>query len=360
MPKPRKPENKGLPARWQHAHGAYYYRVPPGLEPLWNGKKRYRLGSTLHEAYKEYAERVGELGKVNTIGQLLDRYGLEVVPAKAPTTQTFNRIAIRRLRAVFGHMPILPFPPRLVYEYVDKRKKTIKGVVSKALTAAHREMEVFSHAYTKAVQWGLIDRHPFKDQVRLDGDLALRPRTRHVEDWEIVECLTLSCQRKKGSVKMIQAYIRLKLLAPMARSDMLRLRLDDHLRDDGIHVTRHKTANSTGKRTIYEYAKVPERKDAVEAAKAVRPALSPFLFCNKFGKGYIDETTGEAHGFDSMWQRFMDRVIAETKVTERFTEHDLRAKAGSDADSLEKARALLQHADTQTTQRFYRRKPERV
>jgi hypothetical protein len=56
----------------------------------------------------------------------------------------------------------------------------------------------------------------------------------------------------------------------------------------------------------------------------------------------------------------MDRVLAETKVQERFTEHDLRAKEGSDAASLEKSRALLQHADARTTARVYRRKPERV
>lgn len=61
-----------------------------------------------------------------------------------------------------------------------------------------------------------------------------------------------------------------------------------------------------------------------------------------------------------MWQRFVDRVLHETNVKERFTEHDLRAKVGSDAESLEKARALLQHADARTTQRIYRRKPERV
>jgi hypothetical protein len=39
---------------------------------------------------------------------------------------------------------------------------------------------------------------------------------------------------------------------------------------------------------------------------------------------------------------------------------DLRAKVASDAASLEKARALLQHADARTTARVYRRKPERV
>ena len=61
-----------------------------------------------------------------------------------------------------------------------------------------------------------------------------------------------------------------------------------------------------------------------------------------------------------MWQRFMDRVLTETAVVERFTEHDLRAKVGSDAESLERARVLLQHADTRTTLRVYRRKPERA
>ena len=88
--------------------------------------------------------------------------------------------------------------------------------------------------------------------------------------------------------------------------------------------------------------------------------MSAFLFCNKFGKGYIDEETGESHGWDSMWQRFMDRVLNETKITVRFTEHDLRAKCASDATTLEHARALLSHADPRTTDAIYRRKPEHV
>ena len=53
-------------------------------------------------------------------------------------------------------------------------------------------------------------------------------------------------------------------------------------------------------------------------------------------------------------------MLAETKVTERFTEHDLRAKCASDAEFLEHARALLSHADVRTTKAIYRRKPERV
>ena len=130
------------------------------------------------------------------------------------------------------------------------------------------------------------------------------------------------------------------------------------MQEDGIHIQRHKTAGTTGKRTINEWT--PELRAAMELAKSVRPALSPFLFANRKGQPYIEETTGEAHGWDSMWQRFMDRVLAETKVKARFTEHDLRAKCASDAESLEHARALLSHADARTTQAIYRRKPERV
>lgn len=360
----RRPENKGLPARWQWHNGAYYYRVPPGLEAAWNGKKRFRLGKALHEAFATYAQRIGAVGTAKTVNDLFDRYSLEVTPSKPAGRRPNEYRAIVRLRAVFGAMPLNAIKPAHIYGYVSRRKKKVKRdgieVEVPALTSGHREIEVLSHAFTKAVQWGDIDRHPFKDQVRLDGDLALKPRTRYVEDWEILECLSLPSRRKKGSVLMIQAYMRLKLLTGLARSDLLRLRAGEHLRDDGIHVTRHKTKDSTGKKTIYAYDNVPERKLAVEDAIKSRPCLSPFLFCNKRGEGYINEETEECHGWDSMWSRFMDRVLKETSVKERFTEHDLRAKVGSDAESLEKARALLQHADTRTTQRIYRRKAERV
>lgn len=213
-----------------------------------------------------------------------------------------------------------------------------------------------SHAFTKAVEWGYIDRHPFKGEVRLQGE---KPRNRYVEDWELVECLSLDSKRERGSVLMIQAYIRLKLLTGLGRGDLLRLKLSDCHTEDGIHVTPTKTEYSTGKRVIFE--STPELRAAVEEAKAVRPVhLAPWLFCTRKGEYYVNETKGTASGWDSMWQRFMERVMNETNVKERFTEHDMRAKCASDADTLEHARALLAHADSQVTHRIYRRQPMRV
>jgi integrase len=357
MPRPRSAHNKHLPRGWRHYHGAYFYSVPKGLEALWDGKKQFRLGATLPEAYKVWAERVGR-SEAKTVADLLDSYAAEVVPLKAAKSRTENVRHIAKLRTVLGKLRLDEVTPQLVYKYVRARstKKTNeKGRLVGGKTAAHREVEVLSHAFTKAVEWGDIARHPFLGQVRLEGE---KPRTRYVDDWEVVECLALASRRKKGSVLAIQAYMRVKLLTGMRRGDLLRLRVTD-CRDDGVHVQPHKTQNTTGKAVIYEWS--DELRAAVDMAKASRPVhIAPWLFCNRDGACYVDDATGEAHGWDSMWGRFMDRVLKESKVVERFTEHDLRAKCASDAETLEHARALLAHADSRTTDRIYRRKAERV
>lgn len=363
MPKSRNLKNQGLPPRWTFQHGAYYYQVPRGQESNWDNKKFFRLGNTLSHAYKVWAERMMEHSeKPSLIGDMLDRYALEIIPKKASATQNRELRDIKMLKLVFNKMPINKFEPSHAYEYVDKRSKQTITMVGKRQvkhggpSAARHELGTLSHAFTHAIRWGCIKRHPFKGQLELE---CLPPRTRYIEDWEIIEALSLKSKRKKGSVLAIQAYIRIKLLTGLSKSDMLRLNPSVQFKDDGIYTIRHKTARKVGKPTIYEWTQ--ELRSAVQDALAARPVnIAPFLFCNKYGQGYIDEETGEASGWDSMWQRFMERVLTETKVTESFTEHDLRAKCASDADSLEHARALLSHVDTRTTNRIYRRKAERV
>jgi len=345
MPRARIAENQGLPKRWRHTHGAYYYQVPPGQEGAWDGKKTFRLGASLPEAYKVWAERLQVVDQAKTIAVLLDRYALEVIPTKKVTTQNQNKVAIKPVRATFGPMALTDIKPRHIYQYIDRRE---------AKTSARREMELLSHALTKAVEWGYLDRHPFKGEVRLEGEKA---RTRYVEDWEIVECLSLVPRRKSGSVLAAQAYIRLKLLTGIRRGDMLRLTMSD-LQDGGIYVEPGKTAGSTGKRMVIAWSE--ELRKAVAMAKAARPVeLSPYLFCTLKGECYFNEN-GRAGGWESLWRNFMTREMDETKVEEHFTEHDLRAKCASDAETLEHARQLLAHADGKITERVYRRRPEVV
>jgi integrase len=345
MPPKRKSENRGLPARWVYKHNAYYYLPPESQRAQWDGKAWFRLGGTLPEAYKVWAERVAAPEKIRTIGELFDRYVLEVVPGKAPKTQTENHRQIAALRKAFSDTALTDLEPQHVYKYVDRRS---------AKTAAKREVEVLSHAFTKAVQWGLLKAHPFKGEVRLEGEA---PRDRYVEDWELIEAMSMSSKRRKGSVGMIQAYLRLKMLTGLRKGDILRLTMAD-CREDGIHVQPSKTRKSTGKRLIYEWS--PELRVAVDEVVAMRPALSPYLFSNKFGRPLFEEEKGTTKGFDTIWHSFMERLLKESKVEQRFTEHDLRAKVGSDAESLERARQLLAHSDSRMTERVYRRKPELI
>jgi len=53
----------------------------------------------------------------------------------------------------------------------------------------------------------------------------------------------------------------------------------------------------------------------------------------------------------------MAKAIDQTGLTERFTEHDLRAKVASEIKPAH-ARQLLGHSSEATTQRIYRRKPD--
>ncbi len=350
MPRKRRRENRGLPARWTIHHGAYFYYVPRGQESQWDGKRLFRLGSTLVEAYQTWTAHLRDtIAPASTVGQLLDRYALEVVPTKAPKTQNGNVAAIKRLKGVAGHIALAEFRPAHAYQYLDRRGR-------EGRTAAKREIEVLSHAFTKAIEWGLIDAHPIVGKVRKPGT---PPRDRYVEDWEVLAALSLPARRRSGSVAMVQAYIRLKLLTGLRRGDLLRLRISDLL-EDGIHVRPRKTAKTTGKRLVIVWDEAGALRGAVEDAKALRPVdIAPWLFCNRRGEPYVTEA-GSADGWDSIWQRFMARVLAETDVKQRFTEHDLRAKCASDAESLAHAQQLLSHADSATTKRIYRRRPERV
>lgn len=142
-------------------HGAIYYRVPAGQEQHWDGKKQFRLGDTLERALEEYVER-----------------------------------------------------------RVDKRTG------KPAITAAHRELEVLSHAYTYAVErWRAMKAHPFKKELRLEGDLAPKGRDRYIDNWELAEALSLKPFRKKGSVRMLQACIRIKLRTGLRMTDLLLLKV---------------------------------------------------------------------------------------------------------------------------------------
>lgn len=342
MPRKRNPENRGFPTRWVLNHGAIYYQVPKGFEKLWDNKRKFLLGHSQAEAYAIWAQRGCRPENVLTIGDLLVRYFKEVTGLKPPQSIKSDRRCMQELQKAFHDVRIEDLTPQHIYQYLDRRSAKI---------AARREKSMLSHAFTKAVEWGYISKHPFKGEVRLKGETS---RTRLIEDWEIDEIMKLEPKKKGDPTRMLQAYIKLKLVMPIRKGDMLRLNVNTFAKDS-ITVTQGKT----GKTSIYTLN--PERQEAIAACKTARPKdICQWLFCNRLGQPYFNDKEGTTSGFDSIWQRFMKRVLEETKVTERFTEHDIRAKAGSDAKDSETARGLLGHETVAMTNRAYRRKPEVV
>ena len=349
MPRPRNRKNQGLPKRWRYRHGAWRYMVPAGQEARWDGKKEFTLGKTLPEAYRVWADRLETPEDITTVSELMDRYLLEVVPIKSYKSRESNKLALRRLRPVFGAMQPIEVQPVHAYKYADLVSR------NHGRTSARHDVQCLSHLLTKAVEWGVINRNPILGQVRLKGN---RPRDRLVEDWEIEEVLALRSSYR--GVLVANAYIRFKLMTGLRRGDILRLRRSN-LQDDGIHVLLNKTRSSTGRRLIIEWDPEGEMKALIDEILKIPPrgiGDAP-LFATRQGKPYIDPE-GRCNAFDSLWQRFMAKVMEKTGVNERFQERDLRAKVASESGSLAEASERLGHADTAITQRVYRRKPVRV
>lgn len=336
--------DRHLPERVYHKNGAYYY-FATATEAARIGKKWVRLGVSMAEMYTELAKlHKDELEQkpLKTMRQLFDRYIKEVMPEKSYASRYSNANSLKFLRAFFDDMEISAVESHHCFEYHGLRAR-------KAKIGANRDIELLSHAFSKAIEWGALrnEAHPIRG---LHIKKSNGSRDRYVEDWEVEAFKTIANP-------FLQAYVDLKILTGLTKGDLLSLQLDD-LAGDGIHYQRRKTTGRGAKRKIILWT--PALTAAVDAAKDLRRRLnSPYLFCTRDGEPYIKEN-GTTSGFDSIWQRAIVKALEKEVIKERFTEHDLRAKTGSDVATVEHAQVLLDHTTPAMTNRVYRRKPVEV
>ncbi len=311
-------DRKDLPERVYFKHGAYYFVSKDG--------KWHSLG-------KDYTRALTKYGEINSswtgfsMTSIMDRYMAKVAPTKAPRTLKNYQREIRPLRTGFGHMLPDDIEPTDIYAYLDTR----------APIAGNREKALLSTIFSYAIRWGLASKNPCK-LVKRNPE---RPRDRHVEDWEYRAVYALA-------PPMIQIAMDLARATGLRQGDVLRLKLTD-AKEDGLHAHTSKTS----KRLIFtltpELEAVLDRSRAIQI-KGVHP-LHPAIIRNRSGRAY----TG--NGFRAVWQDLMVAAMTAEVIKERFTFHDLRAKA---ADGAENASELLGHDDPKTTNRVYRRAPRRV
>lgn len=369
-----KRKNAGLPKRWRFRDGAYYYRVPPTAREVWGGKSEVRLGKTLHEANLVFAEKSIQVGDVRTVRQLADKYELEVIPSKSPATQKIDRYALRFVREGVGHFMIDQL------DGADVRDLMYAIAAEYSVKHAHLVRGVISHMYTRAIAWRLFRGiHPVankqcpkltKSECNSLGLKPEAPRDRYVTDEELQAIYSVANP-------IIKAYLPLRLALGQRVGDILTIELGD-ITDDELYVAQNKTKGSSGARLRFPFRNPDGSEnglrelveDCFVACRAKGPKARPFrqtpthLFCTREGTPYFDYVTRTHSGWDSMWQRMMQKARREGLITadktKRFTDHDLRAKTASDALDLEAARRLMGHTDANVTKRIYRRRGEVV
>lgn len=353
-PKTRAKENRSLPKYWRLKNGSYSYRVPPHLRLLHGGKGEISLGQSLHEAYRRYADLFQVEDDITMMQELFDRYRLNVVPEHASAnTRKSKSLSLDRLRAALGENPIAVMRPQVIYQYRDHIGR------SRSKKQANLDLEVLSHCFTKAIEWGLTSDHPMTNKRVVK--FSLPGRDRYVEDWELQEWASVANA-------FLVAYVVLKGATGLRQQDLLRLQ-----KKDITNAELSSVSLKTGKKMrfpIYTQDGMPttvrQALDVVEAHYAEQnssrrhPIISPWLFHNRKGECYYDLEKRSASGFQSVWQRSMKKALEETQLAQRFTEHDLRAKVGSDLDTDLQASELLAHSSAQLTRKYYRRKGQTV
>jgi integrase len=319
MGRPRK-KNLHLPVGMSLEGGTYYYRKKPA--------PRITLGRDLEAALTWYARQAVPTRAMRTLGDVITRYRLEVLPMKrSAQTRADQARALDRLAAVFGHMLPDTIAAPMCYRYLDERR-TPEG--KPAPVAARHEVSLLGHVIGKGIRWGAATVNVVRSLERIK-----RPkRDRYVSDAEFAACRALASPRMALAMDLARNI-------GQRRGDLLRLRRDQ-VGPEGIEIRQGKT----GAGVLVEVT--PALQATLDALLALPPHIPrDYVLRQEDGQPYTRS------GFSSNWQRLMRKYVAAGG--KRFTFHDLRAKAASDKPTIAEAQALLGHSSPETTKRVYKR-----
>lgn len=315
----RRQHNTDMPQRVYLSRGWWFFR-PKGAPAVKLAREDDRPG-----ALRAYADVMEARPRAGTIGDLLDRYERDVLPTKAPKTQKTQHAQIDKLKRVLGTLNVDQLSSTTVAEYLDR---------SPAKIAANREIALLSHAYTKGIRWGLAKINPCRGVERNEE----KARTRYITHDEFLAVYELG-------TPAVQVMMGLAYNTGQREGDLLKLRRGA-VTAEGLALQQGKT------RRRLVIAWTPALRWLIERAGELpaKGKASLFIVCQANGQPYSES------GFQTAWQKHIRKCFEDGVIAERFTFHDLRAKAGSDA----KDGRLLGHLDPRTLRKHYIRKPEMV
>lgn len=313
-PKTRK-TNKHLPERVYIKHGVYYF--------VDKDNKWHKLGKTFPEAMARWAEIIDKPARVTKMNDLFDRYMLEVAPKKAKATYKTNLREIKPLRIAFGNFAPDDINQVLVYQYKDARAN------AGAPVAANREKALISAIFSKAIEWGITRDNPCRHVKRNKES----PRQHTPTDEEIEAVKGVASDVGKGMAWLSR-------LTALRMTDLLTFKLTS-ITEAGIELVLSKTE------VRWECEWDEQLRACIDFIKKIkRPIKSMYLFCNRKGQPYTLD------GFESIWQRDMQRAVENKVIETRFQFRDLRRKALREAEKKygkDYARMLAGHLNEKTT-----------
>lgn len=324
----RRKLDKHLPARVYLHHGSHWFRPKVG--------KPVNLGSDLGAALAKYGELIHGNWSGRTLGDVIDRYRIDVLPLKrSEKTRRNEGDQLTRLKAWAGHMLPDAVTQQQLYQYADRRKKLdrkTKQLVPAPESARH-EIALLGHVYAKAIRWGVASVNPVRGLEKFE-----RKGKRPPVPMEQVEAV------KAVATERMRLAIDLAVCMGPRRGDLLSLTRDS-ITDEGLQFW-----NSKGrKEQVIEWS--DDLRAVVAKLKVMKPQVpGHYLVRTREGAQYTPE------GFSANWQRLMAKHVAAGGMRFRF--HDLRSVA-ADTGTLEEARDRLGHESAETTARYYRRGVQR-
>jgi integrase len=237
-------------------------------------------------------------------------------------TQRDYRRHVAHLRGWFGEMMADEMRARHFRDFMDVRKGRIQR---------NKMMAVLSVAFSQAVgRWYMMEMNPCKDVIRHSS----RPRDREVTDKEYAAF-------KAMAPRSVQLAMELSVLTGQRQGDVIGLKWSQVDRDAGKISFRQ---SKTGKRLAVRI--VPAIANILDECEK-RGEMGEYVIRRRDGHRYTSD------GFRAIWQRYQRRWAK--LGYERFTYHDLRARAAGKCKTVEEAMLLLGHQNISMTRRVYDR-----
>lgn len=319
---------------------AYYYngRAPDG------SRVEIPLGTDLIEAKRKWAERECKPAPRETglMSHIFDRYIREIIPTKAPRTQSDNLLSIKQLRAVFDSAPIDGITPQHIAQYRDKRSAKVR---------ANREISLLSHIFNCAREWGYTAKENPTRGVRKNKE---QPRAFYADKavWDAV--------LKHAKVELRDA-MDLAYLTGQRPADVLRMSETD-IRNGALEVKQGKTQKylrilldrNDGTRTELGVLldRIRARPSRVKNLRLVATPTGQPL--NK-GTLRIRFDAARTAAAKEAEEQGTSEMLALAERIREFQFRDIRPKAASEIDDVAEASELLGHTQQQITRKVYLR-----